>query len=267
MSGEMNTSLGNGFSNHMLMLFVSHVNNLHLHECVIEGDDCLSAFIGRIPTSKMFEDLGFTIKIKTHSKLTSASFCGLLFDDEARQLVTDPRKVLLNFSWFHPIYRRARAHTMHRLLRSKALSIAHQFPSCPIVSKFAGRILELTRHIRCVKIPFGLSVYQREELTQLLSKTDEPIFDTIHVRTRELVEELFNIPLYYQTRIEKQIDDMVLEKPFVSLLFLDLLDKDPLFYFDKFVMTEAEFSAMNLTPRFLYTRARGECGTFVTKYA
>ena len=88
MSGEMNTSLGNGFANLMLFEFACHKVG---SECVgvVEGDDGLFRVNGPIPPSNLFESLGFTIKAVTHERLETASFCGMVFDVEDRVNVSD----------------------------------------------------------------------------------------------------------------------------------------------------------------------------------
>ena len=93
MSGEMNTSLGNSFSNLMLYSFVA--SKLDLEPVgVVEGDDGLFlAYPDKAPTTEMFTEMGCIIKLNQFKHLSEASFCGLLFDEVDKQIITDPVKV------------------------------------------------------------------------------------------------------------------------------------------------------------------------------
>jgi hypothetical protein len=94
MSGEMCTSLGNGFSNLMFMLYVCKQRGCRNVAGVVEGDDGLFVFVGKAPRSEDFAKLGLIIKAEYHDQLETASFCGLVFDTDDRNNVTDIRKVL-----------------------------------------------------------------------------------------------------------------------------------------------------------------------------
>jgi len=60
MSGEMNTSLGNGFSNLMIMKFVLKKQNIK-GKGIVEGDDGLFV-VSKRPNMKMFLDMGLELK-------------------------------------------------------------------------------------------------------------------------------------------------------------------------------------------------------------
>ncbi len=87
MSGEMNTSLGNGFSNLMFMLYACEIQGI---ECdgIVEGDDgafALSLKPGQKFDESIFAEMGLTIKLEKHTDLMSMSFCGILCAEEAMQ--------------------------------------------------------------------------------------------------------------------------------------------------------------------------------------
>jgi len=65
MSGEMCTSLGNGFSNLMFFLFLCWRKGSRCTG-VVEGDDGLFRVDGPAPTASDFRDLGLVIKMKEH---------------------------------------------------------------------------------------------------------------------------------------------------------------------------------------------------------
>jgi hypothetical protein len=237
MSGEMNTSLGNGFTNLMLMLFVSEKHTLNLVDLVIEGDDCLAAFIGRVPTFKMFEQIGFVIKIDCFNRISDASFCGLLFDEDDLDVIANPIKVLLNLCWFHPIYSNFKQITLDRLAKGKLQCILSQYPNCPVISPLCYNLLSKFDHVKKIKIPHGMSNFERVDY---ISRCNTPARrPNVKTRTRLLVEELYNIPLSYQKDIEA--------KGLGSDNLFDLTTAQSRDYFIRFVMTLSEFQTVAVT--------------------
>jgi len=141
MSGEMCTSLGNGFTNLMLMMYMCKVRG---GTCtgVVEGDDGL--FVNSVELkSSDFKKIGWDIKLKNVTDLLSASFCGIVMSPSLHPL-TDPRKVLLNFGWTHSALMHGGRKVLMGLLRAKALSLAYEHPNCPILWALAKRYIDLT---------------------------------------------------------------------------------------------------------------------------
>lgn len=208
MSGEMSTSLFNGFANLMLMLFVCEELGTTCTG-VVEGDDGLFRLDGPVPTAEMFADLGFVVKMEVHVDLCAASFCGLIFDEDDLINVTDPREVLASFGWTTRRYARSNKKTKQLLLRCKALSYAHQYPGCPIIDSLSKYGLRVTRSydVRLfAKERWGTSQWERE---QLLDVIDNSIPERKTGRnTRFLVEEKFGISVVAQLLIESYLDGL-----------------------------------------------------------
>jgi len=144
MSGDMCTSLGNGFTNLMLWLFIASEHKFSI-EGFVEGDDGIFAASANAPScaelAEEFKNLGFTIKIEEHPDPKEMSFCGIIAADG--QNIRDPSDVLQSFGWSHScIYSGERVQL--QLLRAKALSLAYELPNCPILRAVADRALELT---------------------------------------------------------------------------------------------------------------------------
>jgi len=204
MSGEMCTSLGNGFANLMLMLFLCDKKGCREVRGVVEGDDGLFAAIGNFPNSADFADVGFTIKIELHDNLATASFCGIIFDVEDRANVTNPLEALASFGWTTFRYHNAPDSTLMNLLRCKSLSYAYQYPGCPILQEMALYGLRMThsRDVRhFVKESKSFDMWEREQLLDSLSMLSIPIKE-IGFNTRLLVEEKFGVPVDRQMLIE-----------------------------------------------------------------
>lgn len=242
MSGEMCTSLGNGFSNLMLLEFALYKFGSR-GEKVVEGDDGLCRVEGSIPTEEFFARLGMKIKLVEWDELSKASFCGLLFDEEEKVIVADPKKVLASFGWTSHRYSRSTPKLRKQLLRIKALSYAHQYPGCPIISELAHKMLELTRDVRIIRrsIVENFGWWERETLGGLISQkgnnrwfVDEPIKQQPGPRTRELVEVMFGIPTAAQLLAEQTIAEMTELAPF-ELPMIDFPEVWAI-YFDRYVL-------------------------------
>ncbi len=208
MSGEMCTSLGNGFSNLMFMLFTLSENGCSDVEGVIEGDDGLFRFRGPVPTEAQFARLGLMIKMEVHDRLETASFCGLVFDLEDKRVVTNPLEVAAAFGWTSRRYARSGNSTLKVLLRAKSLSLAYQYPGCPIIQSLAHYGLRMTRGIQVKRVleGHGLNMWERDQLSEAVRHGHTWV--EVGQRTRLLVEELYGVTLEEQRRIESYLDNL-----------------------------------------------------------
>lgn len=143
MSGDMCTSLGNGFTNYMLALFLATEKGGHLTGFV-EGDDGLFS-TDVVLTSDDYADLGFTIKIEEVIDPCEASFCGMIFS-ESGEIVKDPRKFMQGFGWTSSFIGAGPA-IMDQLLRAKALSSVYETPQCPIIGAISRYALSKTKGV------------------------------------------------------------------------------------------------------------------------
>lgn len=141
MSGDMCTSLGNGFSNLMMFLFAASESGVKC-DGVVEGDDGLMGCSGPVDPT-VFEDLGFEIKIIEHQNYMRASFCGIVASSQLT-IMKDARKVLVTFGWSHSPLIRCGTNVLLGLLRSKSLSLLYEAPRCPILTALALHYLGLT---------------------------------------------------------------------------------------------------------------------------
>lgn len=237
MSGEMCTSLGNGFSNLMFFLFLSEEVGYKNVRIVVEGDDGLATGEGRPPSIEDFASLGLTIKLDRHRDLCRASFCGLIFDETDKLVVTDPLEVLSEFGWVNAQYCRARSHKRLALLRCKALSAAHQYPGVPIIASLADYALRITRGLDIRRLADSKLFNQWDRDQLYAAMKDEARIKRIDVpfNTRLLVAEQYGIPIDAQLSTEAYLDS--LNKPTVLVLpWLDpIVPKDWIQYFYGYV--------------------------------
>jgi len=211
LSGEMCTSLGNGFSNLMFALFTAQRKGCTNVRIVVEGDDGLMKHDGPSLSAEDFAPLGLTIKIEKHERIETASFCGIIFDTEELINIDDPRDALAGFGWGRATYALSNRKKHLRLLRCKALSLAHQYPGCPIISELAHYGLRVTRNVRLGKLPSqsARNMWERDQIQAAVTAMDERKIEKREPgsRSRALVELMYGISIEAQLAIEKYLRD------------------------------------------------------------
>jgi hypothetical protein len=238
MSGEMCTSLGNGFSNLMFMLFLSERKGCKNVVGIVEGDDGLFTMEGTPPSTDEFADLGLIIKCDIHEDISTASFCGLIFDPTDRVNVTDPRKVLADFAWVSGQYAGARVYRLQTLLRCKAMSLAHQYPGCPILGSLARYGLRCTpvkspeRLLKYLGRRGSLTSYQMRQMTNAILYGKIPCKE-VPMNTRLLVERQFGFSVEAQFSLEKYLDSLIRIQP-LDHWSLDVLPQSWRDHFDRY---------------------------------
>jgi hypothetical protein len=221
MSGEMCTSLGNGFSNLMLMLFACEQKGSKC-EGFVEGDDGIFSINGPVPTTEDFRLLGFNIKLDRHQRLSTASFCGIVFDEVDLVNVTNPLEVLCGFGWSKTTYVGARKTRKDELLRSKSLSLLHQYPGCPIIQSLGQYGMRITKHVnlnRMINKERSLSMWDREQILSAMAAYQEGKLKPmpVPINTRMLVETLYGVSVGDQIQIEQYLDSLNKNQPLVHM--------------------------------------------------
>jgi hypothetical protein len=140
MSGDMCTSLGNGFSNLMLALYIAYLKKGHL-DGFVEGDDGIFATDFEM-SAQDYLNLGFNVEIGEVADPCLAHFCGMTMTDDGT-IIKDPRRVFQTFGWTSSNIN-AGSKVIDELLRAKALSLAYELPQCPILGMLARVALDLT---------------------------------------------------------------------------------------------------------------------------
>lgn len=236
MSGEMSTSLGNGFSNLMTMLFIAHEHGCTNIRGVVEGDDGLFSFDGPAPSHEDFAKLGYTIKLEHHQFIGDCSFCGLVFDEIERTVVTDPLKVIANFGWTTRQYLFASDKKLMLLLRCKAMSLLAQYPGAPIIQEVAVYALRMTRNLRDVDVKrvlkhMRMSHYERERFS--FSTSTKPVGKL----TRDLVARRFGITHHMQQRAENYFRNKNDLEPIELPELMSLICQDQINYYNEYVVS------------------------------
>jgi hypothetical protein len=251
MTGEMCTSLGNGFSNLMMILFVTAESGFETRGFV-EGDD--SIFTGprnaRLK-DELFKELGFTIKLEKLDDIHTASFCGNVFCPGDYLNVTNPIEILLSFGWTTNRYARSKNSKHLKLLRSKALSLLYEYRGAPIIKNLALYALRMTEGYRAC--PGQMNEYQREQLElqmKDLKTRGLPIID-IPNGTRLLVEDLYKIPIEIQFALEEMFDGLTEIQELDLTLIEHLFHPEQVDYYQRYVhdiYTYTDLDRPNIEP-------------------
>jgi len=216
MSGEMCTSLGNGFSNLMFMSYLCHKRGWKC-KMIVEGDDGVTRIDGPPPTIADFAALGLRIKLEEVPSLEEASFCGLIFDPIDCINVTNPVNAMLKFGWASRQYVRAGDRILQKMLRCKALSMLYEYGGCPILGALADYSLRMTdrqpikQGLRNFIGRMKTDSWSRDKLVEAYDshpKRREP-----GIATRLLVENRYGISVESQLKMERYFDTCTELKP------------------------------------------------------
>lgn len=206
LSGEMWTSLMNGFSNKMQWGYLCELRGVPFVGCV-EGDDGIFGFnsFESIPTSKDFEAFGFNCKIEVHTEYKLASFCGIVYDEPSGINICDPRQFLADIAWLPYKYRFFRRSKVLSLVRARVLSYKHQYPGCPIIEMACRKLMAMTSGL-CMKWVFEKSgffnAYDEEVFLSALSDADLRLEVPVSDGARSIMYEAFGILPSVQLELE-----------------------------------------------------------------
>lgn len=199
MSGEMNTSVGNGLINWSVLRFVAWESGADIR-LFVEGDDGIFTTSRRV-LEPVFSELGFKVKLIEVRDFRHASFCGLRMSSSDDVLV-DPRKILVNFPWSNSQLARGSDETRAALLRGKAECLVYEYPNCPIVTEL-GRVFLGDGPIRV-----DFNWYKQDVASQAVRRREETaamLARGISMDTRFEFEDYYGIPVDLQLQVEREL--------------------------------------------------------------
>lgn len=220
MSGDMCTSLGNGFTNYMLLTYIMHRKGATENdfECLIEGDDCIVGSNVEL-TEQDYTDLGFTIKIDRVDDPCKASFCGLICAENGVN-IRDPARHFEKFGWTHSCCL-AGEKVMHSLLKAKAMSTLCECPDCPVIAQVAWESYKLCKEYD----PRWEDDYYINYILRPMDRPEQFREPNPPIETRLLFEEMFGISIQQQLLLEDAARAHDLSKfPSVVTFHPDVLD-------------------------------------------
>jgi hypothetical protein len=203
MSGDANTSLGNGFTNLMLMKFLAHKQGL-IVTGFVEGDDGLFVY-NKPPDFGLIARLGFELKAEKHDNIYDTSFCGMMLS-QSLAVFADPIYEIVKFGWSASSMANSRKDIIRRgLLRAKALSLFYCHPRCPVITALAARFIDLTSGVEPI---FSKNYWelQMSKGAKKFSDQAQAEFDRgITIQDRVDFNKLYNIDPQTQMAFEKYV--------------------------------------------------------------
>lgn len=230
MSGDMCTSLGNGFTNLMVMKFLCYENRSSC-EGFVEGDDGIFKITGPIPTAQDYASLGFSIKIDLCDDPQLASFCGQVYAKNSKDIIVDPVYAALSVGWTAGDQRHGKEAVIRGLSRAKAISLAYQAPGCPIVAALARAMLRLTDGVTPVfSTIHGMRDYWELYLMGDVIKLSPTVLKKLHVgptlESRSVMERMYGFSVEDQKTLETYFDGWTELKPWSHPLITSHIPED-----------------------------------------
>lgn len=244
MSGDMNTSLGNGITNLVVILFIIwDKHGIIIDAIVIEGDDSLFRLpYGKSLVTEDFAQLGLNVKIDQHARLSTASFCGMVFDEVDMVNLADPSRILRRMGYFDVKYAQARRSKQLGLLRAWGFSMYYQYHGCPVIEAAALYALRVTRGVYAIMD--SVNYYKFSENEKIPASEDKAFAlypkGNIGLGSRSLCQELYGLSVDEQLHIEAYFHSLNSIQPLVIPLISERSPKDTQDYFHACVLRRAE---------------------------
>jgi len=199
MSGDMCTSLGNGFTNYMLARFLMERQGCDFSGFV-EGDDGIFA-TSAVLTKELYQQCGFTIKIEEIDDPCRASFCGMICTESAQSIV-NPVKWIIGMNWSHTMIYSGDQKQL-ALLKGKCMSAIYEAPSCPVTSVIARSLLKRLTSLDAIYVD---DQYHDRVPVEFRQRTFEqlPAFQPT-MDTRALYELEFGVSISSQYLLEESV--------------------------------------------------------------
>lgn len=221
MSGEMTTSLGNGFTNLMLHMFQMECQGLNWQDyCgIIEGDDSLSTTTYK-PDVSIWARLGFVTKLQYEDFLNEASFCGNVYVEGEDRNIGDPVYYCASAGWsFKDFGSSERVRGM--LTFAKGASYVSQFAGSPVIQELGHRLIrESGVSSRAFKSWFATTNYfdlwERTKFTNLDLRREE-----VTPGARALCQRKFGVQCGMQVLLENYLRETSgpIDSPLFRALF------------------------------------------------
>lgn len=248
MSGDMCTSLGNGYTNMILMFHTLSQRGIPLSmlDGVFEGDDGLISvpvkYRHLIPTEKDFEAMGCHVKLKLAASVSESEFCGIVCDPDVGDNIIDAYGVLVKFGWTMSSQRYGGDKKLMGLLRAKAFSLAYEAPGCPITRALADAMLRLTTGYQ----PIFDYTWWDYQVLQGIDEGKLPPPPIVHFKSRVVMAEKFGVDIPTQLRYEQFFASMRSVCPLPNYFNEDLVAKSHVDMWDRNCLVIKPFTNMKI---------------------
>lgn len=235
-SGEITTSTFNYYTNLTVTLFSYYrevfptmsmkefIKRLpDLVDIACEGDDGLHCSeFGKISGST-YSKLGFIVKMVDEEHVSTASFCGQVFEKTTKTMFSDPIKFILKFGWVNMRYHESRTSLKVRLMVAKALSYCYTYKNCPIIYPVAYEVVMAYKcrvTVEDIKIVTNLYKLDYVNLDEMLKQPDPP---EIVELVRDKFKHVYKITQGDQIKIESEFIESIRNGSFESSSFQKLI--------------------------------------------
>lgn len=207
MSGDVWTSLFNGYTNLLLMSYCAYRARWKELVGFVEGDDGIFKKDGEMIDVQRLNKLGFDIDIVDKNNCKEAGFCQMYTADGVENLV-EPAKSVLKMGWTSSARCHGGPEVMKKLARAKALSAICESPRNPITVSYAKYILRATE---------GYQVFDRalehSDWWEMQKKINLPACAARSqfpppMASRLLTQKLWGISVSEQIQMEKYFDSL-----------------------------------------------------------
>lgn len=220
---------------------------------MIEGDDSVFRLAySEALTTEEFASLGLNTKIELHDRLSTASFCGNVFDEQDLVNLVDPGRILRRLGYFDVKYLNARRTTQLGLLRAYAFSIYYMYHGCPIVEAAARMLLRVSRGVYAKMDTLNYFKFAEGEQ---IPCTEQKMFEKfppnqVGIGSREIVFSLFNYDYDEQIECERYLDSIHTIQPLYMPIVIAKSHPDCVTYFETCAAYEGDvMTSMQSPPR------------------
>lgn len=211
MSGDMWTSMANGFTNLMVMAFLATVvNGWPTLEGLVEGDDGLFVMTGPAVTTQQFASLGFDVKSEIHDTPEEAGFCHVHYVPGEFDILVEPIEKVAKLGWTHSTMMWGGPKVMRGLARAKALSELALHPKSPIVSAMARWMIRTTSDVNA-RFETGRSCYWEKQIFDIVSRggwLEEAMTAKPTKAARDFVAVKWGVSVDEQLQVERFFDSL-----------------------------------------------------------
>lgn len=212
-SGEMSTSLSNGFTNMASIIYMlwrklgrpnlSSEKFWNQFDLLIEGDDALIGYNGEFElTEADFSEVGLTSKIEKHRTIETTRFCQIAFQQDDMKPIADVRRSIQKIFFTMAQGFKGKLSKMLQFQQAKARSLLYEFPACPVVTSIGKALLRLSAGAEPI---FEDNWKHKPSLTEIEKLIAENKFS---MKSRIFVEQTQNISIQTQLEIEKLFDEL-----------------------------------------------------------
>lgn len=208
MSGEMWTSLANGFTNAMLFLFAvkKTQKTFKRFDYLVEGDDGLLSTNFELDTNPI-TNLGFRLKIQAEEHFNQVNFCGI--NVCGGQFIPDIPRRYAKFAYTLDVGASQSKKRASELALARALSLAYESSGVPVLQSLAHAYIRL--HSNAKRDRRHLDWYQRYRTPMDIFENDfdaGKLFRKVSPNVRQFVEKKFGITIERQIQLETFYDSI-----------------------------------------------------------